>query len=123
MTLRCVIVDDSPSVLRAAGAMLARQGVDVVGLASTTDEAVRLVRGLAPDVVLVDIALGSESGFALVRELAGERGERSPPCILMSTHDESDYASLIAESPALGFISKADLSAQAIGRLLGEAGY
>jgi DNA-binding NarL/FixJ family response regulator len=123
MTLRCVIVDDSPSVLRAAGAMLARQGIDIVGVASTTVDAVRVVRRLAPDVVLVDIALGSESGFALVRELAPARGETAVPCILMSTHDESDYASLIAESPALGFISKGDLSAQAIGRLLGEAGY
>jgi DNA-binding NarL/FixJ family response regulator len=123
MTLRCVIVDDSPSVLRAAGAMLARQGIDIVGVASTTDEAVRVVGRLAPDVVLVDIALGSESGFALVRELVPARGEAIAPCILMSTHDESDYASLIAESPALGFISKSDLSAQAITRLLDEAGY
>jgi DNA-binding NarL/FixJ family response regulator len=123
MTLRCVIVDDSPSVLRAAGAMLTRQGIDIVGVASTTDDAVRVVRRLAPDVVLGDIALGSESGFALVRKLVPARGEAAAPCILMSTHDASDYASLIAESPALGFISKGDLSAQAITRLLDEAGY
>jgi DNA-binding NarL/FixJ family response regulator len=122
-TLRCVIVDDSASVLRAAGGLLGRQGIDVVGVASTAAEAVTRVRELSPDVVLIDIALGSDSGFALARELGAAVGGRPAWCILMSTHDEIDYASLIAESPALGFISKADLSADAIRRLLSEAGY
>jgi DNA-binding NarL/FixJ family response regulator len=120
MTLRCVIVDDSSTVLRAAGGLLVRQGIDVIGVASTAGEAVRLVCRMSPDVVLIDIALGSDSGFALARELDDASSAR---CILMSTHDESDYASLIAESPALGFIAKADLSADAIRRLLAEAGY
>jgi DNA-binding NarL/FixJ family response regulator len=112
-----VIVDDSPSVLRAAGSLLARQGIDVVGVASSAGEAVRLVRELSPDVVLVDIDLGVDSGLALASELA------PAPCILMSTHDEADYETVIAESAALGFIPKADLSAGAIHRLLDEAGY
>jgi DNA-binding NarL/FixJ family response regulator len=123
MTLRCVIVDDSLSVLRAASRLLAREGIDVVSVAATAAEARSVVRQLSPDVVLIDIALGPDSGFALARELSGAPGEASTRCILMSTHDEADYAPLIAESPALGFIAKADLSAQAVRRLLGEAGY
>jgi hypothetical protein len=38
--------------------------------------------------------------------------------ILISTHAEQDYADLIAASPAVGFVSKAALSADAIGDLL-----
>jgi DNA-binding NarL/FixJ family response regulator len=118
MTLRCVIVDDSPAVLRAASDLLEGQGVAVVGIAATCDEAVSLMEQHEPDVVLVDIDLGPESGFDLTRRLVeGSRGAPSR-IILISTHDEADYAHLIAASPAVGFLPKSDLSAPAIRRLL-----
>jgi DNA-binding NarL/FixJ family response regulator len=116
VSLRCAIVDGDSRVLRAASNLLGRQGIDVVGVAATTEDAVRLVERTSPDVVLIDINLGSQSGFALTRLLAG----LPVHSILMSTHDECDYANLIAESPADGFIAKADLSADAIRRLLGD---
>ena len=71
MTLRCVIVDDSPAVLRAASDLLEGQGFAVVGVAATAEEALRRVEELRPDVVLVDIDLGPESGFDLARRLVG----------------------------------------------------
>jgi len=118
MTLRCVIVDDNPSVLRAASDLLQSEGVAVVGLARTSDEAVSLMEQHQPDVMLVDIDLGPESGFDLARQLVqGLRGARSR-IILISTRDEADYAHLIATSPAIGFLGKSDLSAAAIRRLL-----
>jgi two-component system, NarL family, nitrate/nitrite response regulator NarL len=115
MTLRCVIVDDSPAVLRTGGDLLESQGIAVVGVATTGDEAVRLIEELHPDVTLVDIFLGPESGFDLARRLAAA-GSR---VILISTRDEADFADLIAASPAIGFLPKSDLSAAAIHRLLG----
>ena len=39
--------------------------------------------------------------------------------VLISTHDEDDFADLIADSPAVGFIPKIRLSAHAIYNLLG----
>lgn len=111
MSLRCVIVDDSPRFLEAARGLLERQRLSVVGVASTGAEAVRRVDETRPDFVLVDLALGAESGLALTRRLA-------PPVILISTHAEQDYADLIAASPAVGFLSKSDLSAGAIHALL-----
>ena len=57
MTLRCVIVDDSPAVLRGASELLEGEGIAVVGVAATSAEALRLIEGLKPDVVLVDIDL------------------------------------------------------------------
>jgi DNA-binding NarL/FixJ family response regulator len=118
MTLRCVIVDDSPAVLRAATGLLEGQGVAVVGTATTSANAVSLTERHDPDVVLVDIDLGPESGFDLARTLAHTFPGTASRIILISTHDEVDYADLIAASPAIGFLPKSDLSARAIHRVL-----
>ena len=108
----CVIVDDNASFLEGASSLLSREGLEVVGVASSSDEAIRLVGELRPDVTLVDIDLGDEDGFELTRRLNGIAAASS--VILVSTHPEEDLAHLIAASPALGFVSKARLSAQAI---------
>jgi DNA-binding NarL/FixJ family response regulator len=108
--LRCVIVDDNSLFLEGAAELLRREGMDVVGVASSSAAAIRLVTELRPDVTLVDIDLGDEDGFALAQQLASA----SSNVILVSTHAEEDLAQLIERSPALGFIAKARLSAQAI---------
>jgi CheY-like chemotaxis protein len=116
--LRCLIVDDSPRFLDAARGLLEGQGVTVVGVASTGAEALRRVEELRPDVTLLDIDLGGESGLELARRLHGQAGPASAPVILTSTHAEQDYAELIAASPAIGFLPKTALSADAIRGLL-----
>jgi CheY-like chemotaxis protein len=117
MTLRCLIIDDSPSFLRAARGLLERQGLVVVGVASTSAEAVALAAELRPDVILLDIDLGGESGFEVADRLRRQGGEPLP-VILISTHSEEDYADLIASSAVVGFLPKVDLSAAAIHDLL-----
>jgi DNA-binding NarL/FixJ family response regulator len=117
MSLRCLLVDDNPGFLEAARVLLDRQGLDIVGLASTGAEAVRLSQELRPDVALVDIDLGNESGFDLVRLLSEQGGITPSRVILISTHSEDDFADLIGQSPALGFLSKSELSAAAVENL------
>jgi DNA-binding NarL/FixJ family response regulator len=116
--LRCVIVDDNPGFLEAAADYLGRQGVTVVGVASTGAEAVTCVAELKPDVTVVDINLGAESGFDLAEQLAIR--VVSSPVILTSTHSEQEFAEMIAASPALGFVPKFGLSPEAIKRLLDD---
>ena len=112
MPVRCVIVDDSPLFLEGAVDLLTREGLHVVGVASDSSEAARLVMELRPDVTLVDIDLGDEDGFELAQRLhAMSDGSK---VLLVSTPAEEDLAQLIERSPALGFIAKARLSAQAI---------
>ena len=118
MTLRSVIVDDNPAVLRAASHLLATQGIAVVGVAENGDQALALIQELAPDVVLVDIVLGPESGFDVARRLVESLDKAGPRIILISTRDEADFADLIAASPAIGFLPKSRLSAAAIRTLL-----
>jgi DNA-binding NarL/FixJ family response regulator len=122
VVLRCLIVDDSPRFVAAARGLLEREGVVVVGVASTSEEAVRRVEELRPDVTLVDIDLGGESGFDVVRRLHQDSGAAPVRLILISTHTEDDYAELIAASPAAGFLSKSTLGADAIRDLLERSG-
>ena len=119
MGLRSVLVDDSTPFLEAASKLLEREGIAVVGVASTVDEALARVRELEPDVTIVDVHLKGESGFDLAWRLAAASDE-APKTILTSTHAESDLADLIAVTPALGFIAKSDLSAEAIGDVLAD---
>ena len=120
MPLRCLLVDDNDAFLEAASVLLQREGVTVVGVATNTAEALRQARGLRPDVVLVDIGLGDESGFDVARLLARDGQGGSAKVIMISAHAETDYTELIAESPAAGFLAKSELSAQGIGRILGH---
>jgi DNA-binding NarL/FixJ family response regulator len=112
--LRCVLVDDSPHFLEAASKLIEGQGIAVVGVASTSAEALARVRELKPDVAIVDVGLDGESGFDVALELAsGATGFRTNT-VLTSTRSESDFAELVAVTPSLGFISKHELSAEAI---------
>jgi DNA-binding NarL/FixJ family response regulator len=122
MNVRCLIVDDSRRFLDAARGLLERQGLSVVGEASTGAEALRLAAELQPDVTLVDIDLGGESGFEVARRLSQQAATTASRMILISTHAEEDYAELIAASPAFGFVSKSELSGGAIRVLLGSQG-
>jgi len=114
--MRCLIVDDSRRFLDAARGLLVREGVTVVGTATTAADAAALIDRLRPDVVLVDIDLGGESGFDLITRMHAD-GDPAP-MILISGHAEQDYADLIAASPAIGFVAKTSLSGHAIRRLL-----
>lgn len=119
LALRCLIVDDSAGFLVAARSLLEREGITVVGVASTGAEALHRAEELEPDVILLDVGLGEESGFDLARRLAGETPWVTPSVILISTRSRDELAELIEASPAVGFLSKLDLSAKAIRDILG----
>ncbi len=118
MPIRCLIVDDNRSFLEAACVLLEREGLTVTDVATTGDEAFRKAETLRPDLVLVDVSLGEESGFDLARRLADDDPGKETVIVLISTRAEADIVDLIAESPAAGFLSKADLSASAIRRIM-----
>ena len=113
MDLRCLIVDDNADFLAAARDLLACQGISVVGVASSGSEALERLDELRPDLALIDVDLGEESGFELARRFA-ERADGAPRVVLISTYAELDVADLVRASPAVGFVSKSQLSGQRI---------
>jgi DNA-binding NarL/FixJ family response regulator len=117
MSLRAVIIDDSAEFLRAARSMLEREGITVVDSATTGAGAVRCAQEHDPDVVLLDVGLGEESGFDVAELLSQATGRRTR-VILISAGQEQDLRDLIEASPAIGFVPKSRLSANAIIELL-----
>jgi DNA-binding NarL/FixJ family response regulator len=113
MTIQCLIVDDSREFLEAAQTLLEREGLTIAGVASTSAEALRKADTLRPDVVLVDVSLGDESGIELARRLVAGPAHDAR-VILISTRSEAELADLIAMSRAAGFLPKSELSADAI---------
>jgi DNA-binding NarL/FixJ family response regulator len=112
--MRCVIVDDSAVFVDAARRLLETDGFTVVGVASNSAEALRCVEQLRPDVTLVDVNLGAESGFELAEQLHRSDEAAPSPVILISTQAEDDFADSIAASPAVGFLAKLALTPAAV---------
>jgi two-component system, NarL family, nitrate/nitrite response regulator NarL len=118
---RILIVDDSEPFLVVARRVLERDGLAVVGTASTAAQAMAQVASQHPRVVLVDVNLGDESGFDLARRLAASSDvPAGTSVILMSTHDDLEYADLLARAPVQGFIAKERLSGSSIRAILLE---
>jgi len=118
--MRCLIVDDRADFVEAARHLLEHGGIKVVGVASTSADALRYFEQQRPDVTLVDVNLGSENGFELAEQLHGCGFPAPSPVILISTHAERDFADMIATSPAIGFLAKFALTADAIRDLVGS---
>jgi DNA-binding NarL/FixJ family response regulator len=115
-----LIADDNAPFLEASRTLLSREGLDVVGTAANAADCLHLAGELKPDVILVDVDLGADSGLALARRLS----ELSAlwQVIFMSTRSGEDYAELVAASHAVGFITKSELSRSAIETVLEKAG-
>jgi len=122
MPVRCLIVDDNHEFLRAASYLLEREGISVVGVASTGAQASRACQELKPDVVLLDIDLGEETGFEVSHQLAGQAGHGRPRVILISAYSADDVEDLIADTPAVSFLPKASLSGAAVRGIVARAG-
>ncbi len=116
MAVRVLLVDDHRGFLATARRLLEAQGLAVPGVASSSAEALAQAAAIEPDVALVDVDLGGESGLDVARILVAQAP--SLRIILISTHSEADLADLVGRSPAIGFIPKSKLSAHAVLALL-----
>jgi len=76
LSLRLVLIEDHEALREGLELLLGREGCDVVGTAGTAGEGRALVEKLKPDVALVDIRLGEESGIDLTRALLDADPER-----------------------------------------------
>lgn len=120
--LGVLIVDDNRLFLDAARDRLESEGIRVVGVAASSAEALARAEELRPEVVLIDVMLGDESGFELARLLAPQHRDGGPAVIMISTYLAADFAGPVTESRATGFLQKPDLSADAINRIVNGRG-
>jgi DNA-binding NarL/FixJ family response regulator len=76
MPLRLVLIEDHQALREGLELLLAREGIEVLGTAGNADDGRVLVETLAPDVSLIDIRLGEDSGIELTAQLIDADPER-----------------------------------------------
>jgi DNA-binding NarL/FixJ family response regulator len=111
-----LIVDDHPGFRSAARALLEADGFEVVGEAADGASALAAAERLRPGLVLLDIQLPDLDGFAVAERLAS--WQPAPAVVLVSSRTASSYRRRLADSPALGFVAKSELSGAALSALL-----
>ena len=114
MSLRVVIVDDHERFRAQAAELLRLERFTVVGDSDTAAGGVELSRRLTPDVVLLDIGLPDASGFDIVPVMRAF----GVAVVLTSSRSATDYGRRVADSGAKGFITKEELTGEAIRSLL-----
>lgn len=111
-----LIVDDHSGFRSSARALLEAEGFDVVGEAEDGVSALVAIDRLHPRIVLLDVQLPDIDGFEVAERLA--RAGDPPAVVLVSTRGVSSYQRRLARSPVRGFISKGELSGNALSALV-----
>jgi DNA-binding NarL/FixJ family response regulator len=109
-----LVVDDHPTFRASVRRLLELDGFRVVAEGADARAALRLVQELEPELMLLDVGLPDRSGFEVAKELAGGPTR----VVLISSRAQADLGRRVRESGALGFISKEQLSGEAILALL-----
>lgn len=103
--IRILIVDDHEVVRVGLRTLLSRsENLDVVGEASTPAEAVEKTRTLEPDVVLLDVRLGDESGFDACREI--QKLERDVKVLVLTSFADDNVIVDAISAGADGYLLK-----------------
>ena len=96
--------------------LLEGEGYDVVGEAEDGQSALRAVEELHPDVVLLDVQLPDIDGIEVAARLTANGS--APAIVLVSSRSREDVGSLVSGSGARGFITKSELSGEALEAVL-----
>lgn len=111
-----LIVDDHAPFRAAARRLLESDGFVVVGEAADGASGITLAREVGPDLVLLDVVLPDLSGFEVAEKLSAGPAK----IILVSSRGRADFGPRLQRSPAVGFVSKDQLSGERIRALLGQ---
>jgi DNA-binding NarL/FixJ family response regulator len=103
--VRVLVVDDQAPFRRAMASVVEEtDGFQVVGQAVSGEESVELAAALHPDLVLMDVNLPGIDGLEATRRLRAS--DYPPKVLLLSTYDEEAGVDFVAESGAIGYVTK-----------------
>jgi DNA-binding NarL/FixJ family response regulator len=119
MSERILIVDDHPLTRDALAALLSQQGFDVVGEAADGEEAVSAVRGLQPDLVLLDLTMPGMDGLTALPKIR----EEAPACevVVLTASDAEENLLGAIRAGASGYLLKTESPEQIAAFLRGVA--
>jgi two-component system invasion response regulator UvrY len=103
--IRVIIVDDHPVVRQGLKQIIGtEQDLQLVGEAETAREALSVIRRTACDAVVLDITLPDASGLDVLSQLKSEHP--TLPVLIMSIHEEEQYALRVLKAGASGYLMK-----------------
>ncbi len=103
--IRVLVVDDHPIIRQGLSQLFSLdQAFAAVTQAGSIAEARTALRETAPDVMVLDLSLGKESGLDLLRMLRTEGN--SLPVVVLSMYDESVYAERALHAGAQAYLMK-----------------
>jgi DNA-binding NarL/FixJ family response regulator len=102
---RIFLVDDHAMFRDGLRQLIDREpDLTVCGDAAEAESAIRDIRKLKPDLIVVDITLGGTSGIDLIKAIKNETEDY--PVLVVSMHDESLYAERALRAGAMGYVMK-----------------
>ena len=120
MIVRVLVVDDQEPFRRAARSVIvAAPGFDLVGVATSGEEAVSLADSLRPDLVLMDIAMDGIGGIEAARSIAA--AHPATTTVLLSTYREDELPPGALTCGAAAYLHKSDFGVRSLRELLGES--
>lgn len=103
--VRVLVVDDHEIVREGIRMVLATDPeLEVVGVASSGEEAIEKVRELEPDVVLMDIGMPGLSGFEATRRI--RESHPNTQVVALTVHDSEGYVFQMLQAGATGYVVK-----------------
>lgn len=111
-----LVVDDHPLLRRGLTALIESEpGLTVCGAVGTRAAALKAIQESPPDLAIVDLVLGDGDGLDLLKEIK----MRYPKVhsLVLSMHDESEYAERALSAGALGYVAKHELDKTVLGAI------
>ncbi len=110
-----LLVDDDPGTIQVMGRILADLGD--LRFATSGEDALRLARESAPDLILLDAEMPGMSGFRVFDTLKAEAALAEVPVIFITTHSEAAFEVSVLEMGAADFIAKPVSAALVLARV------
>ena len=118
-TRRILLAEDDRFLRKAAETALKRHGFTVLA-AVDGEEALRMARAEAPDLILLDLIMPKLQGFEVLRALKADAATAATPVIILSNLGQDSDVKQAMEAGAAGYFVKANLSLQALVKQVGE---
>ena len=116
---RVLLAEDDRFLRKAAETALRRHGFAVIA-AVDGEEALRLARAEAPDLILLDLIMPKMQGFEVLRALKEDPATAAIPVVILSNLGQDSDVKQALEAGAAGYFVKANLSLQDLVKRVGE---